>query len=75
MASFLAGLAAAATKVGPLPDMLSKPVGARALQAKLSTELGGVGPRRMLTFYALTGDIRRRERICIKCLPNASIPM
>ena len=42
MASFLAGLAAAATKVEPLPDILSKPVGARALQAKLTTELGGV---------------------------------
>jgi hypothetical protein len=42
MASFLAGIAAATSKVEPLPDTFSDPKGARALQARLATELGAV---------------------------------
>lgn len=42
MASFLAGIAAATSKVEPLPDTFSDPKGARALQARLASELGAV---------------------------------
>jgi len=41
-------------------------LGARALQAKLSTELGGVESSPDADLLALYGDIRRRERICNK---------
>lgn len=62
MASFLAGLAAAARTVKPLPDTLSEPVGARALQAKLATELGGVESPPDTDLLALYREYRQARK-------------
>jgi hypothetical protein len=60
MASFLAARGAAVT--AELPDTLPDPVGARALQARLTTELSGPAPASDAELLALYREYRQARK-------------